>query len=267
MLSGDQISELARRLDTAEQTRSFIRQFTIEHPDLTLQDAYAVQRAWVALKLARGRVVRGHKIGLTSRAMQSAVGIAEPDYGVVLDDMLLLDGAIVPAGRFIAPRVEVELAFVLGRPLRGPGCTIFHVLDATAYVTPALEILDSRMHRADPQTKATRTVRDTIADNAANAAIVTGGRPFKPCDVDLRWVAALCYRNGALEETGVAAGVLNHPANAVAWLVNKLGAHGEGLAADEIVLSGSFVRPIDARSGDTFHADYGPMGSVSCHFA
>jgi 2-oxo-hept-3-ene-1,7-dioate hydratase len=266
MLTAEQISDLARRLDAAEQSRTFIRPFSLEHPDLTIEDAYAIQRAWIALKLSRGRLVKGHKIGLTSRAMQSAVGIAEPDYGVLLDDMFLLDGAVVPIERWIAPRVEVELAFVLARALKGPGCTIFDVLEATAYVVPALEILDSRMHRVDPQTGATRTVMDTISDNAANAAIVTGGRPFKPHDVDMRWVAALCFRNGQIEETGVAAGVLNHPANGVAWLVNKLGEHDEGLAAGEIVLSGSFVRPIDARKGDTFHADYGPLGSVSCHF-
>jgi len=267
MLDQDQIAHLAARLDTAEQDRTFIRQFTLEHPDLTIADAYAIQRAWVAIKVARGRVVKGHKIGLTSKAMQNAVGISEPDYGVLLDDMFYSDGSVIPSLRFIAPRVEVELAFVLDKALAGPDCTIFDVLDATAYVVPALEILDSRMYRVDPQSKTTRRIMDTISDNAANAAIVTGGRPFKPGEVDLRWIAALCFRNGQIEETGVAAGVLNHPANGVAWLANRLAPHGEGLEAGETVLAGSFIRPIDARKGDTFHADYGPVGSVSCYFA
>jgi 2-oxo-hept-3-ene-1,7-dioate hydratase len=204
---------------------------------------------------------------LTSRAMQSAVGIDEPDYGVLFDDMFWNDGAVIPFEKYLSARIEVELAFVLAKPLAGPHCTIFDVLDATSYVTPALEILESRMHRVDPETKATRKVIDTISDNAANAAIVTGGRPFRPEGVDLRWISALLFRNGQIEETGVAAGVLNNPAQGVAWLANRLAPHGERLEAGEVVLSGSFTRPVDVRKGDTFHADYGLYGSVSCHFA
>jgi 2-oxo-hept-3-ene-1,7-dioate hydratase len=240
--------------------------FSLERPGMTIEDAYAVQRAWVALKLARGRTVKGHKIGLTSKAMQYAVGIAEPDFGVLFDDMFFYDGAQIPAGRFNEPRIEVELAFVLKAPLAGPDCTLFQVLEATDYVTPALEILESRMRRVDPETKATRKVTDTISDNAANAGIVLGGRPIKPLDIDLRWVSALLFRNGEIEETGVAAGVLNNPANGIAWLANRLAAVGESLKAGEVVLAGSFTRPVDARPGDTFHADYGPLGSISCRF-
>jgi 2-oxo-hept-3-ene-1,7-dioate hydratase len=267
MLDESTIGELARRLQKAESDKSFIRMFSIAHPEMTIDDAYAVQRAWTAIKLANGRIIRGHKIGLTSRAMQSAVGIDEPDYGVLFDDMFWTDGAVIPFEKYLSARIEVELAFVLAKPLAGPDCTIFDVLDATSYVTPALEVLESRMHRLDPETKATRKVTDTISDNAANAAIVTGGRPFRPQEVDLRWVSALLFRNGQIEETGVAAGVLNNPARGVAWLANRLAPHGEGLEAGEIVLSGSFTRPVDVRKGDTFHADYGPYGSVSCHFA
>jgi 2-oxo-hept-3-ene-1,7-dioate hydratase len=233
---------------------------------MTVEDAYAIQRAWTAIKLSKGRVVKGHKIGLTSRAMQSAVGIDEPDYGVLYTDMFWNDGAVIPFEKYLSARIEMELAFVLAKPLAGPDCTIFDVLDSTSYVTPALEILESRIHRLDPETKATRKVTDTIADNAANAAIVTGGRPFRPQDVDLRWISALLIRNGQIEETGVAAGVLNNPAQDVAWLANRLALRGERLEAGEIVLSGSFTRPVDVRKGGTFHADYGVYGSVSCHF-
>ena len=156
--------------------------------------------------------MKGHKIGLTSKAMQSALNIDEPDFGILLDDMFFADGGLVPSDRFIATRVEAELAFVMKSRLSGPDCTMFDVLNATDFVVPALEILDTRVERVDPQTKATRKIFDTIADNAANAGIVLGGRPIRPMDADLRWIGALCFRNGQLEETGLAAGVLNHPA-------------------------------------------------------
>lgn len=198
--------------------------------------------------------------------MQNAVGISEPDYGVLFADMFYADATPIPFDRFHAPRIEVELAFVLKAPLRGPDCTIFDVLNATDYVTPALEILETRMHRIDPETGKTRKVMDTISDNAANAALVLGGRPFRPMDADLRWIGALLFRNGEVEETGLAAGVLNHPANGIAWLANRLAPHDEHLAAGEVVLAGSFTRPVDIRRGDTFHADYGAFGSVSCQF-
>lgn len=260
------IHALARRLDEAERTRTPTRQFSLDYPGMTMADAYAIQRAWIDLKLASGRRILGHKIGLTSRAMQLSVGIDTPDSGYLLDDMFYQDGATIPAGRFIGTRLEVELAFVMKTRLSGPGCTIYDVLNATDFVTPALEILDARIQRSDPLTGATRKIFDTIADNAANAAIVTGGRPIRPMDVDLRWISALCYRNAALEETGVAAGVLNHPANGVAWLANRLAPYGVALEPGQVVLSGSFIRPVDARKGDTFMADFGPYGSLGCHF-
>ena len=244
-----------------------IRQLSQDFPAIMLADAYAIQKAWIDLKLAEGRVLKGHKIGLTSRAMQSALNIDEPDSGVLLDDMFFADGGIVPADRFIATRVEAELAFVMGKRLEGPGRTLFDVLNATDFVAPALEILDTRIERVDPKTKATRKIYDTIADNAANAGIVLGGRPIKPLDADLRWIGALCFKNGQLEETGLAAGVLNHPATAVAWLANKIAPHGLALEPGQVVLAGSFIRPIETRKGDTIQADYGAYGSVSCYFA
>lgn len=260
------IRTLALRLHEAEQSRRQVRQLSLDHPDITIADAYAIQREWVAHKRASGRRLVGHKIGLTSRAMQLSSQIDEPDYGALLDDMLFADGAEIPRGRFIVPRVEVELAFILDRALQGPGVTLFDVLDAVRYVIPALEIIDARSHQIDPDSKRPRKVFDTIADNAANAGVVMGGRPVRVGDMDLRWVGAMMSRNAVIEETGLAAGVLNHPANGVVWLANKLGEHGVSLEPGQIILSGSFTRPVFADAGDTFHVDYGPLGSVSCRF-
>ena len=265
-LGDDQIIEAARRIDAAEKAGRQIGQLSRAHPQMTIDDAYAVQRAWVAMKIAEGRTLRGHKVGLTSKAMQASSQISEPDYGDLLDDMFFPDGSDIPMARFIVPRVEVELAFVLREPLKGPGCTLFDVLTATDYVVPALEIIDARIEQFDAQTKAPRRVMDTISDNAANAGVVLGGRPVRPLDVDLRWVSALMYRNGVIEESGVAAAVLNHPANGIAWLANKLGSLGVTLQPGQVILGGSFTRPVPAAAGDTFHVDYGPLGAISCRF-
>ncbi|MGO4711167.1 2-oxo-hept-4-ene-1,7-dioate hydratase [Bradyrhizobium sp. 2TAF24] len=266
-LTEDAIKDAAKRLFEAEKGRKQIRQLSIEHPGMTIADAYAVQTALVDLKVAAGAKIRGHKIGLTSKAMQSALNIDEPDSGVLFDDMFFNDGGLVPTERFIATRVEAELAFVMKHRLAGPDCTIFDVLNATDFVVPALEILDTRIERVDAETKATRKIYDTIADNAANAGIVLGGRPLRPLDTDLRWIGALCYRNGQLEETGLAAGVLNHPANGIVWLAKRLAPLGLALEPGQVVLAGSFIRPIETRKGDTIQADFGAYGSVSCYFA
>lgn len=266
-LAHDTPASLAERLDQAERSRSQVGHFSSANPDMTIEDAYAVQRAWTGMKLAGGRVAIGHKIGLTSRAMQRSSNIGEPDYGLLLDDMLFPDERDIPFDRFIVPRVEVELAFRLKAPLEGPGRTIFDVLDATDYIVPAIEIIDARIEQVDRTTGVTRKVFDTIADNAANAGLVLGGRPVRPHDVDLRWVSALLHRNGVIEDSGVAAAVLGHPAHGPAWLANKLAAHGERLEAGEIILGGSFTAPVPAAKGDTFHADYGPLGSIAVRFA
>lgn len=266
-MTADQIRRAAERLHRAEQTRIQIRQLSQDHADITIADAYAIQKAWIGIKVAEGRVIKGHKIGLTSKAMQSALNIDEPDSGILFDDMFFADGGLVPSDRFIATRVEAELAFIMKHRLTGPDCTMFDVLNATDFVVPALEILDTRIERVDPTTKATRKIFDTIADNAANAGIVLGGRPIRPLDADLRWIGALCFKNGQIEETGLAAGVLNHPATSVAWLANKIAPHGLALEPGQVVLAGSFIRPIETRKGDTIQADYGPYGSVSCYFA
>jgi 2-oxo-hept-3-ene-1,7-dioate hydratase len=231
-----------------------------------MDDAYAVQTAWVKQKLAAGRKQIGWKIGLTSKAMQYALNINIPDSGVLLDDMMFDDGANIPADRFIQPRVEAEIAFVMKAPLKGPNVSIFDVLNATDYITPALEILDTRVLRADPETKRTRSIVDTISDNAANAGIVIGGRQMRPDQVDMRWMGAIVSRNAEVEETGLGAGVLNQPARGIAWLANRLAQYGDGIDAGQIVLAGSFIRPVEARHGDTISADFGPYGTIACHF-
>src|SRR5580700_7315107 len=222
MLPQATVAALARQLYEARKSRTQLRHFSREHPHMSIEDGYAIQRAWVALERADGRSIRGRKIGLTSRAMQQASQITEPDYAPLMDDMFFENGADIPIERFIVPRVEVELAFVLERPLRGPGVTLIEVLRATAYVSPALEIIDARIEQFDRDTKAPRKVFDTISDFAANAGIVLGGRPVRPDAIDLRWAGALLYKNAVIEESGLAAAVLNHPATGVAWLANKI---------------------------------------------
>jgi 2-oxo-hept-3-ene-1,7-dioate hydratase len=262
-LPAEVVAALARELYQARKSRTALRHFSARHPGMTIADGYAIQRAWVRLEQADGRVVKGRKIGLTSRAMQVSSQIDEPDYAPLMDDMFFAQGGDIAMSNFIAPRVEVELAFVLGRPLRGPGVTLFDVLAATDYVSPAIEIIDARIEQFDRDTRAPRKVFDTISDFAANAGIVLGGRPVRPDAVDLRWVGAMLFRNGVIEETGLAAAVLNHPATGVAWLANRIAAHDEQLDAGDVVLAGSFTRPVGGAAGDNFHADYGPLGTVS----
>ena len=267
MLSKQEIEVAAESLDKAERTRAQIGLLSLKHPAIDMADAYAIQAAWVERKLAAGRGTIGWKIGLTSKAMQSALNINIPDSGVLFDDMVFEDGAVVPADRFIQPRVEAEIAFIMKAPLRGPGVTVFDVLNATDYVTPALEILDTRILRVDPETKKARNVFDTISDNASNAGVVAGGRAVRPDQIDMRWMGAIVSRNAEVEETGLGAGVLNQPARGIAWLANRLAEYGGAIEAGQLVLAGSFIRPIEARHGDTIIADFGPYGSVSLFFA
>jgi len=267
MLAQEIARTLARELYEARKARAQVRHISMRYPQMTVEDGYAIQREWVKLEIADGRVVRGRKIGLTSRAMQRSSQIDEPDFAPLMDDMFFDNGSQIAVDRFIAPRIEVELAFILGKSLRGPGVTLFDVLSATEYVSPALEIIDARIEQFDRETGAPRKVFDTISDFAANAGIVLGGRPVRPLDVDLRWVGALLFKNGVIEESGVAAAVLNHPANGVAWLANKIAPHDEQLNVGDVVLAGSFTRPITAGRGDQLHADYGTLGSISFGFA
>jgi 2-oxo-hept-3-ene-1,7-dioate hydratase len=260
MLSKANHKKAAQLLLEAERSATPIDQLDKLFPGIEIPDSYAIQKEILKLKKAQGAVLLGHKIGLTSKAMQNAVGIDEPDYGHLLDTMFFEEGSTIPVSRFIVPRIEVELAFVLGRPLKGPGVTLFDVLNATDYVVPALELIDGR-------SKYPRKIVDNIADNAASAGVILGGRPVKPNDIDLRWVAALLYKNGAIEESGVSAAVMGHPAKGIVWLANKLGEYGETLDVGHVVLAGSFTRMISVAAGDVIHADYGTLGSISVRFA
>lgn len=266
-LKDNQINELAVAYDEAEKTRVLTRAPSCIYPEFSMTDAYRVQSAWVDLRRAKGEKVVGHKIGLTSRAMQMAVGIDTPDYGVLTDAMVIDDGGIIEADRFIIPRFEVELGFKLKAPLAGPDVTIFDVLNATDWVIPAIEVIDCRSALTDPETEVPLNVRDSIADNAANAGIIWGGKPVRPDAIDLRMVPGIIYRNGRIEETGVSAGVLGHPANGLVWLTRQLAELGEGLKEGEFVLGGSFTRPVAGTPGDTIECDFGALGSVTCSIA
>ena len=270
MLTDEQIQQLAAELHASEKSRQQVEHFSKRFPGMTIEDGYRISRAWVALQRAEGRQVIGHKIGLTSRAMQISSQIDEPDYGTLLDSMLYTctPGQVlsIPTDRFIAPRVEVELAFVLKADLKGPDVGVEQVLAATDYVTPAIEIIDSRIEQFDRHTKVMRKVYDTISDNAANAGIVVGAGRADARAIDRAWVGAILRQNGAVEETGLAAGVQGDPAIGVAWLAGKLAPWGETLRAGQIVLAGSFTRPVAAKRGDVFGADYGPLGQLQFKF-
>jgi 2-oxo-hept-3-ene-1,7-dioate hydratase len=260
MMAEFDLEAAAQQLLESQRDRRAGPQLSQRFEGFDLDKAYAVQERYIAMRVAEGRSILGYKVGMTSRTMQIYSGLDEPDYGVLLDDMFYETGADIDASAFIIPRVEVELAFVLGKPLASDRVSAFDVLNATDCVLPALEIIDHRVPRID------QAITDTIADNGASGALVLGSRPIRPWDVDLRWVSALCFRNGMIEETGVSAAVLNHPAASVAWLARKFHSHGVSLAAGDTILSGSFTRPVEARPGDTFHADFGALGAVTCNF-
>jgi 2-oxo-hept-3-ene-1,7-dioate hydratase len=260
MLHPDVIAAIADELAAADRAHSVIPRITARHPDATVEDSYAIQGVWRDKNIAAGRRLVGRKIGLTSKAMQEATGITEPDYGVMFDDTVYRSGADIPVDHFSNVRVEVELAFVLKDPLEGPDCTLEDALRAIDYAVPALEVLNSHIELEG------RTIVDTISDNAAYGAMVLGEVRRRPDEIDLRWVPALLYRNGEITETGVAAGVLDHPATGVAWLANKFHHHGSRLEAGEIILAGSFTRPMWISRGDAVRCDYGPMGVIECRF-
>jgi 2-oxo-hept-3-ene-1,7-dioate hydratase len=259
MLTQAERNKAAEILMVAARDRKQAPQISKRWPSITLDDAYAISSEVARRRLTGGAKIIGHKVGLTSKAMQRSSQIEEPDFGYLLDDMVIPDGGKVAHELFCRPRVEVELAFVLGRPLNGPGVGLVEAIRATEYVVPAIEIVDARIQ--DP-----RTIFDTVSDNGAAAGIVMGGRPVPPNAVDLRWVGAIMYRNSEIEETGLAAGVLGHPAMGLAWLANKLGEHGTTLEPGHIVLTGSFTRVVFAQKGDTLHGDFGALGGVALQF-
>ncbi len=267
MLSKDEIAAAADALYEAEVRRAQIAPLTQTHKAMDMDDAYAVQKAWVDRKIADGRKVTGYKIGLTSRAMQMAMNIDVPDFGVLLDDMRFANGATIRAGDFLDPRIEVELAFVLGKRLIGDSVTVDEVIAATDYVVPALELIAARSFRVDPETGYTRTVFDTIADNAANAGYIPGETRVDPKSIDLPWVGAMLYLNGEVEETGLAGGVMGHPAHGIRWVCKRFASHGVALEPGQFILAGSFTRPVAVKAGDSVLADFGALGRIELDFA
>lgn len=259
MLTDAQRHEVVKSLLESHRTKVQGDRPSALFPEIEIEDSYAISSALAAARVKDGAKIIGHKIGLTSKAMQAASKIDEPDYGYIFDDLLIENGAKVPFENFCVPRVEPELTFILKEPLKGPNVGLIDVMRATEWVVPSIEIIDARV--TEP-----RKIFDTVADNGAAAGLILGGRPVRPEDIDLRWVGAIFHRNSEIEETGIAAGVLGHPAMAVAWLANKLSPFGTVLEPGHMMLSGSFTRPVWAAKGDTLMADFGPLGTVSVQF-
>ncbi|HEY6720292.1 MAG TPA: 2-oxo-hepta-3-ene-1,7-dioate hydratase [Burkholderiales bacterium] len=258
-LSEAERKKAVETLLNADKEKKQAVQLSVTYPHITIEDAYAISTAVAQHRIKAGAKLIGHKVGLTSKAMQASSQINEPDYGHLLDINVVADGAKVPHANYCLPRVEIELAFILGKPLKGPGVNLLDVLRATEYVVPAIEIVDARLQNP-------RKIFDTVADNGAAAGIVIGGRPIGPMETDLRWAGGILYRNSEIEETGLAAGVLGHPALGVAWLANRLGQNGVTLEAGHLILAGSFTRVVFANKGDTLHGDFGPLGGVAVQF-
>ena len=265
MISQEQIIDAADRLYRAEKDQEQIPALTMSF-DMDMADAYAIQKSWIDRRMEDGEKVIGYKIGLTSRTMQLAMNISTPDYGVLTDAMLFQDQAVLKASDYLDPRIESEFAFVMKKRLFGEDVSIEEVMDATDYVQPALELISARSRRVDPETGYTRNVFDTIADNAANAGIICGGEKMSPKEVDLKWAGALLYQNDNIEDTGLGAAVMGHPAHGIRWVCKRFAPHGIALEPGQIILSGSFTRPVPVAAGDHIFADYGPFGSIDVSF-
>lgn len=265
-LSEEQLEAAADALYQADRSHSQIDPLSASRDDLTLEDAYAIQSRWIDKKIAAGDSLKGYKIGLTSRTMQRAMGIDEPDFGVILASSCLHSGATIAVHDYPDPMVEVELAFVLKHRLVGEQLSVEDVMAATDYIVPALELISARSYRVHPTTARRRGVVDTIADNAAYGGIITGEQHIDPKTVDLRWCGGILYKNGTVEETGLAAAVMGHPAEGIAWIARRFAPHGIALEPGQILLSGSFTAPIAVGKGDKIRADYGPHGTIDCEF-
>src|SRR5512139_112665 len=260
MLSDEERREVAALLAHAESERSPIRPIVETFPAMDVVDSYEVALINIRDRLERGATVLGHKVGLSSEAMQQMMGVDEPDYGHLLDDMALTEGEPVDVSRYCYPRVEVEVAFILGEELPGEGCTEEDVLTATEYVAPAIELIDSRI--VDWRIG----LVDTIADNASSAGFVLGVQRVKPREIDLLSIDATLTRNGEVVAEGRSDAVLGNPVTAVAWLARKVASFGVRLEAGHVILPGSCTRAIDVRPGDDFHAEFKGLGAVDLSF-
>jgi 2-oxopent-4-enoate hydratase len=253
--------ELADDLWEADRTAKPVAPLTDRHSDLTIEDAYAIQTINIDRRIAAGQRVIGRKVGLTSKPMQTMLGVDEPDFGVLTDEMIVEDGDLIPLSRLVQPRVEAELAFVMARDLAGPGVSTATALDAIAGALPAVEIVDSRV--ADWKIK----LIDTVADNASSGLLVVGGRMRPVAELDLRLLGVAISRNGELLDTGAGAAALGNPARCVAWLANKLGSLGAGLKAGDIVLPGAVHKMAPVQPGDVFRAEFAHLGAVTVRFS
>lgn len=260
MLSEIERNHVIEALLEANKTKIQTTRPSALYPHIEFEDSYAISAEVARRTIENGAELIGYKVGLTSVAMRRSSKIDEPDYGYLYRHFLHPDGATLQYADYCVPRVELELAFILKDNLVGPNITMLDVMRATEYIAPAMELIDTRVDEP-------RKIFDTIADNGAGAGLILGGRPVRPHDVDLRMVSGVLYRNADIEETGLSCGVMGHPANGVAWLANKLHAIGVQLEAGQILLAGSFVRPIWAQVGDTIRADFADLGSISIHFA
>ncbi len=252
--------ELAAELAEAERTRRPISPLTAAQPGIDVVDAYEIQLINIRQRVAKGARVVGHKVGLSSPAMQQMMGVDEPDYGHLLDEMQVFEDIPVPAGKYLYPRVEVEVGFVLFEDLPGSECTEDDVLAATAAVVPSIELIDTRI--ADWKI----ALCDTIADNASSAGFVLGAARVAPADIDISGIDAVLSRNGEVVAKGRSDAVLGNPVTAVAWLARKVESFGVRLKAGDVVLPGSCTRAIDARPGDDFVAEFADLGSVRLSF-
>lgn len=254
------VNQFAKELREAEETKLGIAPITSVRSDLTINDAYAIQLENIYRKLEQGHKVVGKKIGLTSLAMQNLLGVNEPDYGHLLDSMVIENGGAVPVDKVLQPKVEGEIAFILKKELRGPNVTTLDVLQATEYIVPALEIVDSRVQ--DWKIK----LADTVADNASSGFFVLGGKPLKIDEVDMKLVGMVLTKNGEIINTGVGAAALGNPASCVAWLANKLSEFDIPLRQGEVILSGALSAAAEAKAGDVFTARFAHLGQVSVCF-
>lgn len=260
MLDKTTVSAIAAELGKADRDRVPVVTLSSRYPGLSIEDAYAVQNTWREKQLDHGHRQVGYKVGLTSKSQQDHAGMTEPNYGVLFHDTVYYNASLISFDRFLDVRIEAELAFILRDPLEGPNCTMFDVLRATEYVTPALEIVTSHYDTES------NNAADIIADNAYCGGLVLGGHPVEVGEADLRWLSALLYKNESIEDTGVAAGILNHPAISVAWLANKLSEYDLRIEPGEIVLAGAFTRPMWVERGDNVLCDYNKLGTITCRF-
>ncbi len=259
-LSSAEVDQLAGRLFDDERACRMGRPLSDEHPSMTLADAYAIQVGYIQRRIASGARLCGHKVGCTNPVVQQLFNIHQPDYGQLLDDMVLPDGAEIPMKDLIQPRIEPEIGFILKKPLRGPRVTPTEVLLATESVVPCFEIIDSRIENWRIQ------FVDTVADNGSSARCVLGDRVTPVDGLDLRLVGVVLEKSGEVAATGAGAAALGHPAAAVAWLANTLAARGAFLDAGHLVLPGALTTAVAAKTGDFFQAAFAGLGTVRCKF-